>query len=81
MTPTDDILRELGAIKSSLADMAPSSSPYCRGNKAAAIYAGYKSAKSFLAWADRVGIRPSVDGGIWFWRKDEIVRAREKGKA
>lgn len=62
------------------AKLTASTSPWCRGDREAAEYAAYRSTKAFRKWASEAGVRPSVDGGLNFWSKREIDKAREKGK-
>lgn len=82
------ILSSLMEIKESLALLVSDRerhwereiSPWIRGNKQAATYAGYKSENAFLQWAKEVGLKPSRDQKLNFWRRDEIDRLRENSK-
>ena len=74
-----EILQALTELKSMVAQITDPA-PYLRGDDEAARYAGYKSRKAFRAWAREAGVRPSIDGGLNFWGKADINRAREKGK-
>jgi hypothetical protein len=56
-------------------------SPWLRGDKAGAEYAGFKSVRGFLAWARSRGIRPDKSDGINFWSRRDIDGARERGRA
>lgn len=56
----EDIAERLDRIE---AAVAGSSSPWLRGDREAALWAGYKSTKAFRSWAKERGIRPSVDSG------------------
>lgn len=53
-------------------------SPWLRGDHAAAKWAGYKTRNGFRKWTKTVGIEPIIEGGLNFWRKDDIIKAREK---
>lgn len=78
MTTLDDIAARLDSIEQKLAS---NQSPWLRGDLEAARWAGFKSAKSFRAWARKNSVRPSSDDGMNFWSRADIAQAREKGKA
>lgn len=76
MTTLEDIAARLERIEAKL----PDSSPWIRGDQEAALYAGYRSKKSFVVWAAAVGLKPSKGEGINFWNRREIDKARERGQ-
>lgn len=80
MTETiEKLAADIAALRGLLEGLQPDRSPWLRGDEAAARYAGYQSRKAFRAWAKENGIRPSVDGGLNFWSRADITRARERG--
>jgi hypothetical protein len=80
MTTLDEIAGTLAQIRATLEGLQPDHSPWLRGDESAARFAGYQSRKAFRAWAKESGIRPSVDGGLNFWSRADINKARERGK-
>lgn len=77
MTDLETILARLDRIEAKL----PDSSPWIRGDQEAALYAGYRSKKAFVTWAQSVGMKPSKGDGLNFWSRRDIDKARERGKA
>jgi len=77
MTTLEDIDARLARIESAQKKLL---SPYLRGDDEAANYAGYRTRKAFRAWAKASGVSPSIDGGLNFWKRADIDKARERGK-
>jgi hypothetical protein len=77
MTTPDDLLPILERIE---AAVFRHSSPWLRGDEEGARYAGYMNKKAFRRWAREVGITPSIDGKLNFWKRADIDNARERGK-
>lgn len=69
MTTLEDIAGRLEAIEQKLGAAA---SPFVRGDKEAATYAGFKSRNAFRTWARDNGIRPEIRGGLNLWRKSQL---------
>jgi hypothetical protein len=73
-------MNELQTILSRLDDLALTTSPYLRGDTAAARFAGFKTAKTFLKWAVAARVKPSRADGLNTWSKRDIDKAIERGK-
>jgi hypothetical protein len=73
-----DLSAQLDRIEAALASLGGIQSPWLRGDKAGAEYAGFKSARGFIRWASLKGIRPDKSDGINFWSRRDIDKAREK---
>lgn len=71
MTTLEDIADRLDRLEQRLAAGA---SPYVRGDKEAALFAGFKSRNAFRAWAKEEGIRPEIRGGLNLWRKTQLTK-------
>jgi len=69
MTTLEDIAGRLESIEDRL---VASTSPFLRGDKDAAFFAGFKSRTAFRRWAKENGIRPEIRGGLNLWRKDKL---------
>ncbi len=80
MTTLEEIAQGIAQIRATLEGLQPDPSPWLRGDESAARFAGYQSRKAFRAWAKENGIKPSVDGGLNFWSRVDINKARERGK-
>jgi hypothetical protein len=80
MTTLETIEARILQIQAAIEGLQPDHSPWLRGDESAARFAGYQSRKAFRAWAKEMGIRPSVDGGLNFWSRADINKARERGR-
>ena len=74
-------MNDLQTILSRLDDLALTTSPYLRGDTAAANYTGLKSAKTFRKWADFAKVKPSRADGLNTWSKADINKAMDRFKA
>ncbi len=79
--PADPILTVLDEINKKLESLLKEreldASPWLRGDKAAAAYAGFKSVNAFVLWAKSNRIKPIIDGRIKRWDRHAIVKARK----
>ena len=80
MTTLETIESRIVQIQAAIEALQPDPPRRLRGDESAARFAGYQSRKAFRAWAKENGIKPSVDGGLNFWSRADINKARERGK-
>jgi hypothetical protein len=69
-------MTQLDRIENMLQQVTGIQSPWLRGDKAGAEYAGFKSVRGFIRWAGLKGIRPDKSDGLNFWSRREIDAAR-----
>jgi hypothetical protein len=74
-------MTQLDRIEKMLEQATGIQSPWLRGDKTGATYAGFKSTKGFRQWAKDNGVKASKSTGINTWSRRDIDAARERGKA
>lgn len=80
MITLERLSQQIDQLRATIEGLQPDPSPWLRGDKAAAHFAGYQSRKAFRNWAKNNGVKPSPDEGVNFWSRVDINKARERGK-
>lgn len=76
----EEMALQLNRIETTLAEIQAAQrldlSPYVKGDKEAAMVAGFKSPATFRRWARRVGIRPEVRSKIHLWDRSRLLKGK-----